>query len=101
MRLVKGWMSFGRSCRRGAFFGAAEPPPAPNGSLDSPRNDGPALAGVFLAELANAILDAGDEIPGAKRAQDQQTYTNMIKHGQTIGFGSWTVSGKIDGYPWL
>ena len=29
-----------------------------------PQNDGPALAGVFLAELLNALRDVGDAIPG-------------------------------------
>ncbi|CAK9018700.1 unnamed protein product [Durusdinium trenchii] len=46
-----------------------------------PQNDGPALAGVFLAELANAILDAGDEIPG--HAEELQT--RLLSGGEGTG----------------
>ena len=41
-----------------ASFQAAHP--------TTPRNDGPAIAAIFMAELLNAILDAGDEIPGVE-----------------------------------
>ncbi|CAK9018051.1 unnamed protein product [Durusdinium trenchii] len=67
-----------------------------------PQNDGPALAGVFLAELANAILDAGDEIPG--HAEELQT--RLLSGGGTTGIlydalnfvNTWYNEGSTE--PW-